>query len=87
MTISLPMVDIMHADAHAQAMTTPAPHYADAAAAIAGGMIAASGRPHSINEALHLWRSLHYAMDPHFGHDTPHRAAWDAHKALDEPHV
>lgn len=39
-----------------------------AAAALAGGIIAASGRPHSVREALELQRSVFYALFPHGGH-------------------
>lgn len=88
MTISIPMVDIMHAEAHAKAMNTPPdPHLSAIAASLAGGMIAASGRPHSVHEAIALWHSIHYAIDEQHGHDTPHRAAWDAHKKLDDPYI
>ena len=34
------------------------------AASLAGGMIAASGRPHTPQEALNLFRTLHNALYP-----------------------
>ena len=87
MTISVPIVDIMHAEGHAEAAAVPPNFFTSAAASIAGGLIAASGRPHSIHEAIALWHSVHYAIDPTHGHGTQQRQAWDAHKNLDEPHV
>lgn len=87
MTISIPVVDIMHAEEHAAALSAPAPHYADVAAVLASGLIAASGRPHSVHEAVALWHSVHYALDGKHGQGTPHRTAWEAHGKPEEPHV
>jgi hypothetical protein len=42
-----------------------------AAAALAGGIIAASGRPHSIAEAIELYQNVHFALFPE-----PNRASY-----------
>ncbi len=39
-----------------------------AAASLAGGLIAASGRPHSLEEAMAVFTEVCFAMDPHPGH-------------------
>jgi hypothetical protein len=45
-----------------------------AQASLAGAIIAASGRPHSINEALAVLRSVSFAMSP--APDNPAYEAW-----------
>jgi hypothetical protein len=38
-----------------------------AAASLAGGIIAASGRPHSLKEAMEVWHGCYCALFPHPG--------------------
>jgi hypothetical protein len=55
-----------------------------AAASIAGGMIAASQRPHSVQEAAELTHSCYFALFPAPGHgryDT-----WKNSNKASEPH-
>lgn len=54
-----------------------------AAASLAGGIIAASGRPHSLQEAIEVQNKVYWAMfpDPSHGRYQATKAATDMEKA------
>jgi hypothetical protein len=41
---------------------------AAAAASLAGGLIAATGRPHTLRQALHVYQDVYWALWPEHGH-------------------
>jgi hypothetical protein len=47
---------------------------ASAAASLAGGLIAASGRAHTLREAVHIYQDVYWALWPEHGH--PRYEAW-----------
>ena len=53
-----------------------------AQASLAGAIIAASGRPHSINQALEVLRSVSFAMNPAPGNTSYEAWARDKEKHL-----
>ena len=57
-----------------------------AAASIAGGMIAATGRTHTVEEAVKLWHRVHYAIDSRYQQGTLNREIAEREHPLDKPH-
>jgi hypothetical protein len=58
-----------------------------AAATLTAALIAAAGRPHSVDEALELLRDIQYSLHPGNFSSTGRYQAWQQTKQTDKAHV
>jgi hypothetical protein len=58
-----------------------------AAATLAAALITASGRPHSVDEALELVRDIQYSLYPANYRNSGQYQAWEKSKQTDKAHA